>query len=176
MIGFVSDLIRIVTPIFYVSVIFSPYLFKDLLFRKEKIKGNDDNVVYIKMIKKSSNPFLDDVENVMVMNKNVKNVFNLSKKGDIDALVDHILDLLNQKYYFLTYTDKTYISLKYILRNHLSIDKKTIKHINFCDAYSYTYKENIPLWKKTIVDYKNIFEFILCENNNDLELLHTISR
>lgn len=174
MIGIVSDIIKIFTPIFYVGIIFSPMLMKDLLFRKEK-SGDDDKIVYIKILKKTNNLFANDVEKVLTIHKDKKIVFNI-KNGDVNILADYIRAMIDDNCYVLTYTDKTYIVLKNILRNYISIDKTLIKHINFYDTYSYTYKENVPVWRKNIEDYKNLFEFILVENNYDLELLHTISK
>ena len=176
MTGLVIDLIKTFTPVFYLGILFSPFLFKNYLFRSESDKTDvDDKIVYIKILKKTKNPFTEDVTKIVILENEIKTVFNID--ADAALLADYIANVIRKKQFVVTFTDRTYLTLKHILRNYISFDKKSISHINIYNSYLYTYKEDIPIeWRKTLSDYKNMFSCILFENFNDLSLLHTISR
>ena len=174
----VIDLINVFTPVFYLGILFSPFLFKKFLFRSEsdtQLNDVDKKIVYIKILKKSKNPFTEDVTKIVILENEIKTIFNI--ETDSALLADYIRSVIRKKQFVVTFTDRTYLTLKHILRNYISFDKKSINHINIYNSYLYTYKEDIPIeWRKTLSDYKNMFSCILFENFNDLSLLHTISR
>lgn len=171
MIGFLINLCKAITPMFYLGIMFSPIVFKDYLFKKSN--EVTDNIVFIKVIKRTNNPFNNDIEKVVILSKDNRIVYNNS---EVSELADFIFNAISEKKYIATFTDRSYFALKHHLKNYLSFDKKSIRNINIYNAYMYSYKDNIPIeWKKTINDYKEILECILYDNNNDIELLHNLS-
>lgn len=172
MLGLLVNLCKVITPVFYLGIMLSPIVFKRFLFKEENLKT--DEIIYVKVIKRTNNPFNNDINKIIVLSKGNRIVYNTLT--DLPELADFIFDSVKNKKYIATFTDRSYFALKHILKNHISIDKKMIKNINIYNAYMYSYKDNIPIdWKKTIIDYKELLECIMFDNDNDIELLHSIS-